>query len=191
MLIWALDEVNQDYNRIGKIEVSEAGVSISAIECFDEYGLLVTVDESGMMRCWDIEQWKIAYRFNLGCKIKNTISSIIRLEMGRFIVVTSRLHMFEFPTKHPRKVKSKFQPLALMPYDLLKTHLVVASEEEMFCFNINNSIVEQKFNLENSSIPPQMSLYFNSVLQDTIYAIDAQGYLVALDHKLEKSNIPQ
>ena len=63
-----------DYNKIGKIEVSEPGVSVSAVECFDEYGLLITVDEDGMMRCWDIEKWRIAYRFNLGGKIKNTIS---------------------------------------------------------------------------------------------------------------------
>lgn len=108
LLIWALDEVNQDYNKIGRIEVSEPGVSVSAIDCFDEYGLLITIDEGGMIRCWDIEKWRIAYRFNLGCKIKNTISSIIRLEMGRFIIVTSRLHMFEFPVKHARKIKSKF-----------------------------------------------------------------------------------
>lgn len=56
MLIWALDEINQDYNKIGKIEVAEPGSSISAVEVFDEYGLLLTVDEKGMIRCWDIEK---------------------------------------------------------------------------------------------------------------------------------------
>lgn len=74
ILIWGLDEVNQDYNKIGRIEVSNPGISVSAIQCFDEFGLLVTLDESGMMRCWDIEKWKIAYKVDLGCPIKNTIS---------------------------------------------------------------------------------------------------------------------
>lgn len=73
-MIWALDEVNEDYNKIGKIEISEPGVSVSALECFDEYGILISVDEIGMIRCWDLEKGKIAYRISIGCRINNVLS---------------------------------------------------------------------------------------------------------------------
>lgn len=47
---------------------------MSAIEAFDEYGMLISLDNKGIMRCWDIESWEIIYRFNLECEIINTIS---------------------------------------------------------------------------------------------------------------------
>lgn len=53
--------------------------TISAIEIFDEYGLLISLDNKGIMRCWDIESWEIIYRFNLECSIENTLSQIIKL----------------------------------------------------------------------------------------------------------------
>lgn len=190
LMIWALDEINQDYNKIGKIEVSEPGVSISALECFDEYGLLITLDESGMMRCWDLEKWRIAYRFNLGCQIKNTISQVVRLDLGRFIVVTSRLHVFEFPTKHPRKVKSKFQPLKEMLYNMNKNQIIVGSANEIFFFNINNAIVEEKYNMENSTLSSNMLQFQFYPGCNQVFSINSQGQINQIIHKGDKSEEP-
>lgn len=39
------------------------------MEVFDEYGLLVSLDDLGIMRCWDIENWNIVYRFDLSTSI--------------------------------------------------------------------------------------------------------------------------
>lgn len=68
-MIWQLDEVNEDYNKIGSITISEAGSTVSTMEVFDEYGLLVSLDDLGIMRCWDIENWNIVYRFDLSTSI--------------------------------------------------------------------------------------------------------------------------
>jgi hypothetical protein len=66
---------------------------------------------------------------------------------------------------------------------------VIASLDEVICFNVNNSIVEEKYNLENSTIPSQMKWFFKSFLQHKIYSIDVYSSLVVIDHKGYKNSL--
>lgn len=185
-MIWQLDEVNEDYNKVGQITVSEAGSTISSLEVFDEYGLLVSVDDMGIMRCWDMEKWTIVYRFDLSilflnykldCKIRNIISSIIKLDQGRFLLTTSRLYVMEFPIRMARKIKGKFKPLNIMY--IAQSRIYVGSAFEIIGFNWNNAYIEEK-------ATSQSELIYFFVVQDVIVSITKESKLQIMNDHTKK-----
>ena len=65
-----------------------------------------------------------------------------------------------------------------MLYNPIKNHISVASKQDIFCFNINNSIIEEKYNFDNSNLTKGMIGLFDSILQSCIYIVDERGFLV-------------
>ncbi|CAK90132.1 unnamed protein product (macronuclear) [Paramecium tetraurelia] len=153
VLLWKFDEGNENYNQFHKLTIREQienqrieNNTVSAIEAFDEYGMLISLDNKGIMRCWDIESWEIIYRFNLECEIINTISQILKLNQGKFIVTTQRLKVLQFPRSQPRKVKVRFKPRLMQCFS---QRVYVSSNNQLIGFNWNNAYIEEKVEMAN------------------------------------------
>ena len=66
--------------------------------------------------------------------------------------------------------------------------IIIGSDKELFAFNVNNAIVEEKFNLENSTLCSNMMYFFFSLNFDQLFSVDLRGFVVGISHNGDKNS---
>jgi WD40 repeat protein len=76
---------------LSKILISHKSM-VTALEIIDEKNLMISVDDTSCLKCWDLSKSKCIQTYNFDFLVK--VQKIIFISDSQFITVSSRLHLF-------------------------------------------------------------------------------------------------
>ena len=141
---------------------------IVAAEIINELNLLITCDDLGIVKTWDLSNKKAVQSSKL--KAATNISRIVSLGSNGFILMTSILHFFKFEQKmaeylDPDEIKKEdnqmneksFNAIPCIRFGVQKdgvTEFVIGTSNELRLLNLDNGLMNWRYSLEKVLLNP-------------------------------------
>lgn len=137
---------SKDFTVIGKLDHP---VAVSSMELIAEKEILLTGDESGLVKAWDIKTHKCVQTFKF-----NSNKSITQIKFlssaSMFVCVTNRLQFFHFGEKD----HSKFQNIQIasnVVFDKNNQEIVIGTPYDLRTFNLHYGTLTSYFEREEKN----------------------------------------
>jgi len=183
---WQID-ITKDYTKVNYIE---AGVkaSISTFEVFEDSNLLMTLDENGNMKSWNLKTLKLVQSFRINSK--NAASKILKLGLNKFCVIGARLHFFKLEIKDKgekidlllEKSKENFL-LADLDFDENEETLFFGTNREIFAVEICYGKLKKAYNSDNSNIQDHITKFHYNNMEKKLIFVEKEKDIVELRTK--------
>ena len=139
--VYQINPVFLDHDLIGKLIGHNS--MVTAIQCIDKTPILVSADDNGILKLWDIRSFKCVQTVDVGSK--TIITKILDIgNMGKICFLGSRVNFLDFDDENNEKkeVQENLYPIKA-EYNYLQDELVICTRKDLRFLDLESGRIKK------------------------------------------------